>query len=113
VLGGPGTGKTRLLVEMAADRILRGGVDPEQLLVVTANRRAAIEVRAGITALLTAGSNELNPRTAREPLVRTVHSKVPSRKHLPHRQTTPELPHYQFSIEVLQGYPRFWRPWQL
>ena len=74
VLGGPGTGKTRLLVEMAADRILRGGVDPEQLLVVTANRRAAVEVRAGISALLTAGSNELNPRTAREPLVRTVHS---------------------------------------
>lgn len=72
VLGGPGTGKTTLLAEVAADRILRGGVDPEQLLVVTANRRAATEVRAAITARLTEGDDDL--RTVREPLVRTVHS---------------------------------------
>ncbi|WP_233160361.1 ATP-dependent helicase [Actinophytocola xanthii] len=72
VLGAPGTGKTTLLTEVAADRILRGGVDPEQLLVVTANRRAATEVRAAITARITEGDGEL--RTIREPLVRTVHS---------------------------------------
>lgn len=72
VLGGPGTGKTTLLTEVAADRILRGGVDPEQLLVITANRRAATEVREAISGLLTAG--EENLRTIREPLVRTVHS---------------------------------------
>ncbi|WP_460398112.1 ATP-dependent helicase [Actinophytocola sediminis] len=71
VLGGPGTGKTTLLTEVAADRILRGGVDPEQLLVITANRRAATDIRAAITTRLTEG-DEL--RTAREPLVRTVHS---------------------------------------
>ncbi|MGH3760875.1 ATP-dependent helicase, partial [Actinophytocola sp.] len=72
VLGGPGTGKTTLLAEVAADRIRRGGVDPDQLLVVTANRRAATEVRQVISGLLTAGEDAV--RTVREPLVRTVHS---------------------------------------
>jgi superfamily I DNA/RNA helicase/RecB family exonuclease len=75
VLGGPGTGKTTLLTEVAADRILRGGVDPDQLLVITANRRAATEVRARISALLTNhDETDGEPRTVREPLVRTVHS---------------------------------------
>ncbi|WP_291413999.1 ATP-dependent helicase, partial [Actinophytocola sp.] len=73
VLGGPGTGKTTLLTEVAADRILRGGVDPEQLLVIAANRRAATEVREAITARLTQGDSP-DIRTIREPLVRTVHS---------------------------------------
>jgi superfamily I DNA/RNA helicase/RecB family exonuclease len=78
VLGGPGTGKTTLLAEVAAERILRGGVEPEQLLVVTANRRAATEVRAAIAARITEhdeiGETGDVPRTVREPLVRTVHS---------------------------------------
>jgi superfamily I DNA/RNA helicase/RecB family exonuclease len=75
VLGGPGTGKTTLLAEVAADRILRGGVDPEQLLVITHNRRAATEVRAAIAQRITENdSHEDVPRTVREPLVRTVHS---------------------------------------
>lgn len=75
VLGGPGTGKTTLLTELAADRILRGGVDPEQLLVITTNRRAATEVRAGVAAIVTAHDQTDDvPRTVREPLVRTVHS---------------------------------------
>jgi superfamily I DNA/RNA helicase/RecB family exonuclease len=75
VLGGPGTGKTTLLAEIAADRILRGGVDPEQLLVITANRRAATATRAAIAQRITehdAAGDTL--RTVREPLVRTVHS---------------------------------------
>ncbi|GLW92588.1 ATP-dependent helicase [Actinokineospora globicatena] len=71
VLGGPGSGKTTLLAELAADRILRGGVDPEQLLVLTASRRAAADLRGRITELLT---DQGAPRTVREPLVRTVHS---------------------------------------
>ena len=75
VLGGPGTGKTTLLTEVAADRILRGGVDPEQLLILTANRRAATEVRAAISRMLTEhDQHDDMPRTVREPLVRTVHS---------------------------------------
>lgn len=74
VLGGPGTGKTTLLAELAADRMMRGGVDPEQLLVLTSSRRAATDLRSRITALLTDHSHDGAPRTVREPLVRTVHS---------------------------------------
>ena len=75
VLGGPGTGKTTLLAEVAADRIIRGGVDPEQLLIITANRRAATEVRAAVARIVTEHDEQDDlPRTVREPLVRTVHS---------------------------------------
>jgi superfamily I DNA/RNA helicase/RecB family exonuclease len=75
VLGGPGTGKTTLLAELAADRIRNGGVDPDQLLVLTASRRAAADLRSMITALLTEADGEPDiPRTVREPMVRTVHS---------------------------------------
>ncbi len=75
ILGGPGSGKTTLLAEIAADRVLRGGVDPENVLVLTSNRRAAEAVRAHITRLLTAAAPEEPAlRTSREPLVRTVHS---------------------------------------
>ncbi|CCH28264.1 UvrD/REP helicase [Saccharothrix espanaensis DSM 44229] len=74
VLGGPGTGKTTLLAEVAADRIRRGGADPESVLVLTANRRAAVAMRAHITRLLTdEAEGEVLP-TTQEPLVRTVHS---------------------------------------
>ncbi|PRY46873.1 ATP-dependent helicase [Umezawaea tangerina] len=76
VLGGPGTGKTTLLAEVAAERVLRGGADPESVLVLTANRQAAEAMRARVTRLLTreAESGEAVLRTVREPLVRTVHS---------------------------------------
>jgi superfamily I DNA/RNA helicase/RecB family exonuclease len=75
LVGGPGTGKTTLLAEVAADRIRNGGVDPDQLLVLTASRRAAAELRAKITAILTEADDEPDvPRTVREPMVRTVHS---------------------------------------
>ncbi|KAA2263804.1 ATP-dependent helicase [Solihabitans fulvus] len=76
VLGGPGTGKTTLLAEVAAERVLRGGVDPENLLVLTASRRAAVALRAQITRLLTTAveTEQGGLRTVREPLVRTVHS---------------------------------------
>ncbi len=76
VLGGPGTGKTTLLAEVAADRVLRGGADPENVLVLTANRQAAVAMRARITRLLTDDSEPGGAvlRTVREPLVRTVHS---------------------------------------
>lgn len=73
VLGGPGTGKTTLLAEAAARRIL-GGADPEQVLVLTASRHAADALRAEIARLLTDGPAAEAPRTVREPLVRTVHS---------------------------------------
>ncbi|WP_048699621.1 UvrD-helicase domain-containing protein, partial [Nostocoides australiense] len=34
VLGGPGTGKTTLAVELVADRVARGVAGPEQCLVL-------------------------------------------------------------------------------
>ncbi|MGQ0775204.1 MAG: ATP-dependent helicase [Pseudonocardiales bacterium] len=71
VLGGPGTGKTTLIAHTVADRVLRRGVDPERLLVLTSSRRAATELRERIVEQLAA--HGVTP-TVREPLVRTVHS---------------------------------------
>lgn len=71
VLGGPGTGKTTLLAEVAAQRI-RAGADPNSVLVLTASRRAAAALSGRINALLSESAGDL--RTIREPLVRTVHS---------------------------------------
>lgn len=72
VLGGPGTGKTTLLAATAVARIQQGA-DPENLLVLTASRRAAEAVRSEITRRL-AGDGGHGRHTVREPLVRTVHS---------------------------------------
>lgn len=80
VLGGPGTGKTTLLVEAVVRRILDREVDPEQVLVLTPSRRAAQDLRERITERLTelsADGGASGPgllRTVREPLVRSVHS---------------------------------------
>jgi superfamily I DNA/RNA helicase/RecB family exonuclease len=71
VLGGPGTGKTTLVAHAVADRVLRRGVDPERVLVLTSSRRAAAELRERIVERLAA--HGVTP-TVREPLVRTVHS---------------------------------------
>ncbi|MCQ4121397.1 ATP-dependent helicase [Rhodococcus tibetensis] len=73
VLGGPGTGKTALLVDVAVDRI-SGGEDPESVLVLTQSRRAAGRLREEITAALIGHDEQHGPRATREPLVRTVHS---------------------------------------
>jgi superfamily I DNA/RNA helicase/RecB family exonuclease len=72
ILGGPGTGKSTLIADVAADRILRLGVAPENVLVLTASRRAATRMRGAITRRITGQDAVL--RTAQEPLVRTVHS---------------------------------------
>jgi superfamily I DNA/RNA helicase/RecB family exonuclease len=70
VVGGPGTGKTTLLSEAAARRMAEDG----RVLVLTATRRAADALRSEITRLLTGTGSTSEPRTVREPLVRTVHS---------------------------------------
>ncbi len=71
VLGGPGTGKTSLLVDLAAERVGGPDGDPESVLVLTHSRRAAVSVREQLTAALLGDG----PTGAtREPLVRTVHS---------------------------------------
>jgi superfamily I DNA/RNA helicase/RecB family exonuclease len=72
VLGGPGTGKSALLVEAAAARIA-GGLDPESVLLLTGSGRLTAQTRGALTArLLNAGSRELT--VVREPLVRSLHS---------------------------------------
>ncbi|MEU5846423.1 ATP-dependent helicase [Saccharopolyspora shandongensis] len=72
ILGGPGTGKSTLIAQLAAERIRDRGVSPENVLVLTGSRRAAAWMRTEITRLLTGSTEDL--RTAPEPLVRTVHS---------------------------------------
>lgn len=53
VLGGPGTGRTRVLVELAARRI-GGGLDPDRLLVLTPSRLSAARLRDDLTAAVSA-----------------------------------------------------------
>ncbi|UXA19372.1 ATP-dependent DNA helicase [Mycobacterium sp. SMC-4] len=70
VLGGPGTGKSSLLVDTAVAHI-QAGCEPESVLLLTGSARLGAQARAAITSrLLTAGAR----RAVREPLVRTVHS---------------------------------------
>ncbi|OLM16620.1 MULTISPECIES: ATP-dependent DNA helicase [unclassified Pseudonocardia] len=77
VLGGPGTGKTSLLLDAVVRRV-RAGAPPGSLLLLVGSRRAAEELRGRLTALLTQGGDEIagdfGVRTTRELLVRTVHS---------------------------------------
>ncbi|MBC8141046.1 MAG: UvrD-helicase domain-containing protein [Armatimonadetes bacterium] len=54
VVAGPGSGKTRVLVERFA-RLVKGGVDPRRILALTFANKAASEMRERLAALL-AGS---------------------------------------------------------
>jgi len=63
VLGGPGTGKTRLAVEIVAERVAGGELSAENCLIIAPTRRAAASVRDQVTRALGA--------TTREPLART------------------------------------------
>jgi len=69
VLGGPGTGKTELLIDTAATHIA-AGADPESVLLLTGSARLGARVRGAVTARLLGDSGEVT----REPLVRTLHS---------------------------------------
>ncbi|MFD6162758.1 PD-(D/E)XK nuclease family protein [Nocardia sp. NPDC060256] len=74
VLGGPGTGKTALLVDLAAERIAAGD-DPESVLVLAHSKQAASAARDAITARLAGPDAEGGvPGATREPLARTLHS---------------------------------------
>jgi len=74
VLGGPGTGKSSLLVDAAAARIA-AGADPESVLLLTGSGRIGARACGALTTTLLR-SQELGPYRAviREPLVRSVHS---------------------------------------
>jgi superfamily I DNA/RNA helicase len=66
VLGGPGSGKTTVLVEAVVDRVERAELTAGQVLVLAPTRLAAARLREQVTARLA--------RTVREPLVRTPQS---------------------------------------
>ncbi len=69
VVGGPGTGKTTILVEAVAARIA-AGVDPERILVLTFGRRGAAALRDRIEARIAHDAG----RIVHEPLVRSFHA---------------------------------------
>ncbi len=70
LLGGPGAGKTSLLVEAAAAHIAQGA-DPESVLLLCPTSRAAVRTRRALAKALTQSGG---PAVIREPLVRTLHS---------------------------------------
>src|SRR6201999_2374182 len=74
VLGGPGTGKSSLLIDVAATRI-HAGADPGSVLLLTGSGRISAQARSALTAKLL-GPHNIGGRPAviREPLVRSVHS---------------------------------------
>ena len=74
VLGGPGTGKSSLLIDVAASRI-HAGADPESVLLLTGSGRISAQSRSALTAKLLGSQNVgARPAVIREPLVRSVHS---------------------------------------
>jgi superfamily I DNA/RNA helicase/RecB family exonuclease len=74
VLGGPGTGKSSLLVDAAVARIA-AGADPGSVLLLTGSGRLGMRARTTLTtALLRSHATGPCRAAVREPLVRTVHS---------------------------------------
>ncbi|MGL5441144.1 MAG: ATP-dependent helicase, partial [[Mycobacterium] stephanolepidis] len=70
VVGGSGTGKTSLLVDIVAARTA-AGASPESILVLTGSTRASVELRSRISAAV---FERRGTMAIREPMVRTVHS---------------------------------------
>jgi superfamily I DNA/RNA helicase/RecB family exonuclease len=63
VLGGPGTGKSTLAVELVVDAVRRHGLRADACLVLTSSRGAAAELRQQVTARLGGTSTESLART--------------------------------------------------
>ncbi|OBJ23763.1 ATP-dependent helicase [Mycobacterium colombiense] len=73
VLGGPGTGKSSLLIDAAVAQI-DAGVNPESVLLLTGSGRMGMAERSALTtALLRSRSTGGGRAAVSEPLVRTVH----------------------------------------
>ncbi len=74
IVGGPGTGKSTLLIDAAAAHIT-AGVDPQSVLLLTGTGKLQAQARSALTARLLRARAEAPCRAViREPLVRTVHS---------------------------------------
>ncbi|WP_436773515.1 ATP-dependent helicase [Yinghuangia sp. YIM S09857] len=101
VLAGPGTGKTTTLVEAVADRVARGML-PEEILVLTFSRKAAGELRDRIATRLCGGggapSRNGDAHTGALPTATTFHSFCYAlvRQHQP-----PEL--FTYPLRLLSG----------
>lgn len=52
VIAGPGTGKTRTMIERIRNTILEYGTDPGRILILTFSRKAAEEIRERLAAVL-------------------------------------------------------------
>ncbi|MEP6629228.1 MAG: UvrD-helicase domain-containing protein, partial [Lapillicoccus sp.] len=63
VLGAPGTGKTTTAVELVVDRVVRGGLAPDECLLLTSTRVAAARLRERVTTRLARTSTEALART--------------------------------------------------
>lgn len=63
VLGGPGTGKSTLAVELVVDAVRRQGLRADSCLVLTSSRSAAAQLRQQVTARLGGTSTESLART--------------------------------------------------
>ncbi|KLO29274.1 ATP-dependent DNA helicase [Mycolicibacter heraklionensis] len=72
VRGGPGTGKTSLLVEVATAHVA-AGVDANSVLLLTGSGRLPAAERGTLTATLLAAGGPATGQAIREPVVRTVH----------------------------------------
>ncbi|GAB2648044.1 ATP-dependent DNA helicase [Gordonia jinhuaensis] len=72
VTGGPGTGKTSLITDLAIARLRDGQVDPGSVLVLVSDKRAAARVREQISDGVLGAAARVS--ATREPLVRTIHS---------------------------------------
>ena len=74
VLGGPGTGKSSLLIDAAIARI-GAGAEPESVLLLSGSGRIGMRARTALTsALLRSVPADSGRSAVREPVVRTVHS---------------------------------------
>ncbi|BBX74522.1 ATP-dependent helicase [Mycobacterium shinjukuense] len=74
IVGGPGTGKSSLLVEAAVAHIT-AGADPGSVLLLTGSGRIGVAARSALTtALLRSHTAGRRPAAVGEPLVRSVHS---------------------------------------
>ena len=62
ILGAPGTGKTRLLIELVAARVA-AGVNPDNIVVLTPNRVAAGRLRNALALRLGIPTNGALART--------------------------------------------------
>ncbi|WP_436786621.1 ATP-dependent helicase [Yinghuangia sp. YIM S10712] len=95
VLAGPGTGKTTTLVEAVADRVARGTL-PEEILVLTFSRKAAGELRDRIATRLRGGAGAA--RGGALPNATTFHSFCYA---LVRRHQPPEL--FTYPLRLLSG----------